>query len=420
MTSEVDVVIVGAGAAGLSAAKSAASHGLSFVVLEASHRIGGRARTKEIAPGQPFDLGCHWMHSASINPFVGIADRLGFRYQRERGWNDVVHHHGAFLDDDRTRDLDALIEADERAMAEAARHGDPALADVMNRHSPWAPYHAYWRSLESSCDPDQTGVADFVTYDETDEDWPVVDGYGALVAAWAAGVPVALGAGAQRVVMTRDGVAVKTPRGTVAGRTALITVSTGVLASGRIVFEPELPSWKTTAAQEVPLGAHNKIGILLNAASPALPDRQFLTVMTRAHDVPVALNVRPYGYDYVVGTTAGRFGDSLERTGRDASVEFLVEHLKAVFGNGVARCLTDRAIVTAWRGDPWTLGGYSAPRPGQAHQREVLARPVGDRLFFAGEATTRTTFATCHGAYLTGRRAVREIVARLRGTRGRE
>ena len=416
MASEVDVVIVGAGAAGLSAAKSAASHGLSFVVLEASHRIGGRARTEDFVEGQPFDLGCHWMHSASINPFVGIAERLGFRYRRERGWNDVVHHHGAFLDDDQARDLNALVEADERAIAEASRHGDPALADVMNRRSPWAPYHAYWRSLESSCDPDQTGVTDFVVYDETGEDWPVVDGYGALVAAWAADVPVTLEAAAQRIVMTRDGVAVETPRGTVAGRTTLVTVSTDVLASGHIEFEPELPSWKTTAAQEVPLGVHNKIAILLNAASPALPDPQFLTVMTRAHDVPVALNVRPHGFDYVVGTTAGRFADSLERAGQDASVEFLVEHLKAVFGNDIARCLTGRSIVTAWRGDPWTLGGYSAPRPGQAHQREVLARPVDDRLFFAGEATTRDTFATCHGAYLTGRRAVSEIVARLRGT----
>ena len=418
MSSVVDVVIVGAGAAGLAAAKSAGAHGLTFVLLEASRRIGGRARTEDFAPGQPFDLGCHWMHSASLNPFVGIADRLGFRYRREKGWNDVIHHHGAFLDNAQAREVDDLIEADERAIVEAARHGDPALAEVMNTRSPWAPYHAYWRSLESSCDPDQTGVADFVAYDETGEDWPVVDGHGALVAAWAADVPVSLDAAAQRVVMTRDGVAVETPRGTIAGRTALVTVSTGVLASGRIVFEPELPSWKTTAAQEVPLGVHNKIAVLLNPASPALPEPQFLTAMTREHDVPVALNVRPHGYDYVVGTTAGRFADSLEQAGRDASVEFLVEHLKAVFGNGVARCVTGRVMVTAWRGDPWTLGAYSAPRPGQAHQREVLAHPVDNRLFFAGEATTRNTFATCHGAYLTGRRAVGEILARLRGTGG--
>ena len=419
MSSVVDVVIVGAGAAGLAAAKSAGTRGLTFVLLEASHRIGGRALTEDMVPGQPFDLGCHWMHSASINPFVGIAERLGFRYSREKGWNDVVHHHGAFLDEDQARDLDALVEADERAIAEAARHGDPALADVMNPHSPWAPYHAFWRSLESSCDPDQTGVTDFVAYDETGEDWPVIDGHGALVAAWAADVPVTLDAAAQRVVMTGDGVTVETSRGAVTGRTALLTVSTDMLASGRIVFEPELPAWKTTAAREVPLGVHNKIGIRLNGASPALPEPQFLTVMTRAHDTPVALNVRPHGYDYVVGTIAGRFADSLERAGRDASVEFLVEHLKAVFGNRVASCLTDRIIVTAWRGDPWTLGAYSAPRPEQAHQREVLARPVDNRLFFAGEATTRNTFATCHGAYLTGQRAAREIASVLRGTGAR-
>ena len=413
MTSTVDVVIVGAGAAGLAAAKSAVSHRLSFVLIEASHRIGGRARAEEIAPRQPFDLGCHWMHSASINPFVGIADQFGFRYRREHGWTDVVHHYGAFLDDDQTRDLNALVEADERAIAEAARHGDPVLAEAMNRHSPWAPYHAFWRSLESSCDPDQTGVTDFVAYAETGEDWPVVDGYGALVNAWAADVPVTLDAPARRVVMTRDGVAVETPRGTIAGRTALLTVSTDMLASGHIAFEPELPSWKTTAAEEVPLGVNNKIAILLDSASAAVPEPQYLTVMTRAHDTPVALNVRPYGYDYVFGNTAGRFADSLEQAGTDASVEFLVEHLKAVFGNRIADCLTDRVIVTAWRSDPWTLGAYSAPRPGQAHQREILARPIGARLFFAGEATTRDTFATCHGAYLTGRRAMGEIAAVL-------
>ena len=415
MASQVDVVIVGAGAAGLSAAKSAVSHGLSFVLVEASNRIGGRAHTEEFVPGQPFDRGCHWMHSASLNPFVGIAETLGFRYRRECGWNSTIHHYGAFLDDEQVRGVDALVEAGGKAIAAAARHEDPAVADVIDLDSPWAPYHAYWLSLDSSCDPDETGAADFAAYHETDEDWPVIAGYGALVAAWAADVPVTLNAAVQRIVMTRDGVAVQTPLGTVTGRTALIAVSTNMLVSGRIVFEPELPSWKTTAAQELPLGVHNKIAILLNNASAAIPDSQYLTAMTREHDVPVALNVRPYGYDYVVGSTAGRFAASLERSGRAASVEFLVEHLKAVFGSRISNCLTDRVIVTTWHGDPWTLGSYSAARPGQAHQRANLARPVDNRLFFAGEATSPDFFYTCHGAYLTGQRAIGEIAALLRG-----
>ena len=199
------------------------------------------------------------MHSASLNPFVGIAETLGFRYRREHGWNSTIHHYGAFLDDARTRAVDALVEADERAIAAAARHGDPPVADVMNLDSPWAPYHAYWLSLDSSRDPDEVGAAGIAAYHETDEDWPVIDGFGALVAAWAADVPVTLNAPVQRVAMTRDGVDVETPLGTIAGRTALITVSTNMLVCGRIAFEPELPSWKTTAAQALPLGVHNKI-----------------------------------------------------------------------------------------------------------------------------------------------------------------
>ena len=369
----------------------------------------------DFVPGQPFDLGCHWMHSASLNPFVGIAERLGFRYRRECGWNSTIHHYGAFLDDARTRAVDALVEADEEAIVAAARDGDCAVADVMNLDSPWAPYHAYWLSLGSSCDPDQIGAAEIVAYNETDEDWPVIDGYGALVAAWAADVPVTLDAPVQRVAMTRNGVDVETPLGTISGRTVLITVSTNMLVSGRIDFEPKLPSWKTTAARELPLGVHNKIAILLNGASAAIPESQYLTAMTREHDVPVALNVRPYGYDYVVGSTVGRFAARLERSGQAASVEFLVEHLRAVFGSSITSCLSDRVITTTWQGDPWTLGAYSAARPGQAHQRAVLARPVDDRLFFAGEATSREFFCTCHGAYLTGQRAMGEIAAVLRG-----
>ena len=77
----------------------------------------------------------------------------------------------------------------------------------------------------------------------------------------------------------------------------------------------------------------------------------------------------------------------------------------------------DRVIVTAWEGDPWTLGSYSAATPGNAHQRAELARPIDGRIFFAGEATSSEFFSTCHGAYLTGIRAANEIAELLGGNR---
>ena len=418
MANDVDAVIVGAGAAGLSAAKAARARGLTFALVEASHRIGGRAYTEEFAQGQPFDLGCHWMHSASLNPFVAIADEHGFAYREEGDWTRSVHHRGAFLTARQQAGLDAAVEADERAIARAAETGpDRAIADVVDMEGEWAPYLAYWRSLGLSRDIDEVSVRDAVDYNDTDENWPVVAGYGALVAAWGADAPVVLNAAVERISLTADGVEVVTAQGTIRGRAAVVTVSTGMLASGRIAFEPALPDWKTDAVRELPLGVHNRIGVMLSDTPPIGESRR-ATVLLEDGDTPFAVDVGPYGHAYAVGVTGGRFASWLERAGRAAAVEHLVEHMKAVWGNDIARYVTDRVIVTAWEGDPWTLGSYSCATPGSGGRRAELALPVEDRIFFAGEATSTDFFCTCHGAYLTGIRAIGEV-AEVLGAAGR-
>ncbi|MBT5432961.1 MAG: FAD-dependent oxidoreductase [Rhodospirillaceae bacterium] len=418
MANDVDVVIIGAGSAGLSAAKAAAASGLTFTVVEASHRIGGRAYTEEFAQGQPFDLGCHWMHSASLNPFVAIADQHGFSYRKDNEWNQPIHNAGSWIGEDERAAVQALSEANDKAIAAAAAQGrDCAVADVVDLEDPWAAFHAYWFSLGVSRDIDQSGVVDVCAYNDTNENWPVTEGYGALVAAWAADVPVTLNAPVKRIRLTAGGVEVVTSQGTIKGRTALVTVSSNVLSSGRIIFEPGLPDWKSNAARKLPLGVHNRIGVMLDDNPLAGSDRENATVMLEDDEVPLALEVGPYGYSYVVGVTGGRFGSWLERAGQQASVEYLVERMKAVWGNDIAKHVTDRVIVTAWEGDPWTLGSYSAATPGNAHQRAELARPIDGRIFFAGEATSSEFFSTCHGAYLTGIRAANEIAELLGGNR---
>ncbi|MBC6440151.1 MAG: FAD-dependent oxidoreductase [Rhodospirillales bacterium] len=418
MSSDVDVVIVGAGSAGLSAAKAARNKGLSFVLLEASHRIGGRAYTEEFAQGQPYDLGCHWMHSASLNPFVAIAEEHNFAYRRDGRWQRGVFQKGAFLTPEQDGELNQASEAFEEAIEKAVADGKTcSIAEVVDLDNPWAPYMAYWHSLGLSRDIDQTDVRDVTNYNDTDENWPLPAGYGALVATWAADVPVTLNAAVEQVAMTSDGVEVTTAQGTVRGKTALITVSTNMLSSGRIAFEPGLPEWKLDAARELPLGVHNRIGIMLHE-NPLPPDAQnHATILLDGKAVPFAVDVCPYGFSYVTGVTGGRFGSWLERAGQAASVEHLVECMRAVWGNDLVKQVTDRVIVTAWEGDPWTLGSYSAATPGNAHQRAELARPVDDHIFFAGEATSGEFFATCHGAYLTGIRAIDEVAGAL-GTDG--
>ena len=411
--SEVDVVIIGAGAAGLGAAKQAARRGLSFVVLEAGHRIGGRAYTEEFAPGVPFDLGCHWLHSASINPFTRIADELGFAYDRTHAWTRRMHWKGRWAtaaeEAERERFIDACYES-VHAAGKAGR--DVAMADVTDRGSPFTSFFDYLASLLSSADVDQVSVLDSFNYNDTEENWPVRDGYGAMVARWGADVPVTLNAPVDRLAWGGAAVQAVTPKGTVRARAAIVAVSTGVLGNDVIRFDPALPALKRAAWESLPLGNHNRIGIALDG-DPFGPEAPSAIVHADADHEPMHIQIRPFGLPYVVGVTGGRFGAWLERAGTDAAVDHLVGRLARMFGSNIARH-KGRAIVTAWGGDPLTFGSYSAATPGTGWRRAELARPVEGRVFFAGEAASTEFFATCHGAMLTGMRAADEVAETLK------
>ena len=150
-----DLAIIGAGSAGIAAAKTARALGLETVLLEASHRIGGRGYTEAFAPGIAFDLGCHWMHSASLNPYVAIADSFGFYYRKgtfPRGlWLDgrwaTDAEYESYLAG-RTRH-DAAI----TAAAEAGR--DISIFDATEREGRWTPLLDYWVSIANAVDPDE-------------------------------------------------------------------------------------------------------------------------------------------------------------------------------------------------------------------------------------------------------------------------
>jgi monoamine oxidase len=406
--SNVDLVVIGAGAAGLAAAQTARAAGLNVTLLEASHRIGGRAYTEELAPGVAFDLGCHWMHSASLNPFVAIADRHGFHYEREGTLEPRV-----FRADRRwasEAEQAALKDFTERSMAAIARAGrdgsDAAVTEVTERDSPWTPMSDYWISLWTSRDADQVSAVDTASYRDTDENWPLKEGYGALVARHFAGEAVSLNAKVERIEWGAKDVRVHSIKGRVTARAAIVTVSTNILAGGEIAFDPPLPEWKQAAIHSLPLGNHNRI-CLLYERDVFGPDAPASIAVMEPDSEPLAFQIRPFGHDYVVGLTGGRFADWLERAGVEASVDLVKEKLKSVFGGEVTKHIL-RHDVTAWGGDPWVKGAYSAAAPGQAGSRTALARALDGKLFFAGEATSAEFMATCHGAYLTGIEAAKD------------
>lgn len=402
-TSDYDVAIVGAGAAGLGAAKALATKGKRFVVLEASHRIGGRAYTEEILPGVPFDLGCHWLHSASINPFTATADELGFEYAPNWRFERDAFIDGRWQGAEGIAAWDAFWTAQEEAIARAAGgDADTSVYEATDREHRFTPDYDYVMTLVTSMDVDRVSVKDMAAYRDTGENWPVKQGFGALVSRWGGDVPVSLNTAVSQIDWSGRSIRLATPEGTVSAAKVIVTVSNGVLAARDIRFTPELPDWKHGAVEALPLGNHNRIALaydrdVFGADAPS-------GLVHIGDEEPMSIRIHPFGHLYVVGVTGGRFADWLEKAGEAASADYLGERLKAAFGNGILKHVVARK-VTAWRGDPWVKGAYSSALPGQAHQRARLMAPLDGKLYFAGEATSPDFYSTAHGARISGETA---------------
>ncbi|MDG2481378.1 MAG: NAD(P)/FAD-dependent oxidoreductase [Alphaproteobacteria bacterium] len=419
MHSETDVIIIGAGSAGLSAAKELARLGLRSTVIEASHRIGGRAYSEEIVPGVWFDLGCAWLTDGDANPFAEIANRLGIALGRATwdAYNNSDDHrfirNGTRLTGEEHAACRRYYVDSYAAIAAAAgSEPEPSIGDVIDLESPCAP--PFLESIATGWGVDVDGVS---CADNTSSGgalgYPVPHGYGNLVAAWGADVEVTLNARAECIDWSGPGVAVETPKGTIRASLALVTVSTGMLASGELNFAPLLPDWKLEAILGLPMGTENKMGIAFYTDVFGADGRGHHTVWSDDAE-SAKVDVNGMGFNSVSVFTGGRHGIWLEKQGPQACHDFAVDRIAEIFGNDIRKHVI-RSITTAWSTEPWTRGSWACALPGQAYQRDVLARSIDDRLFFAGEATSVGKQGTCDGAYRTGIRAAQEIAAHLKG-----
>jgi len=413
MSSELDVVIIGAGASGLSAAKELTRLGLSYIVIEGSHRIGGRAYSEEIAPGVWFDLGCSYLHQGDTNPFVAIADELGVTIGKDHGdiFSDnklSFYKDGAPLNSsEREVCLSNQNECYTAIHASADRGEDVAIVDLVDLENRYAMTYANYMAATYAQDIDQISSIEVATFGEG-PDVPILNGYGNLVAAWGADIAVSLNTKVERIKYTGKGVSVETSKGIKQARAVLSTVSNGILASGEIEFTPALPDWKIEAVLGLPMGTLNKICVHFDEDIFSTTGRGFHIVCDQ--DAGAAgFEASVMGQNTAIVFIGGRHAIWLEKQGQQASHEYAIKQVAEVFGNDIRKSVT-RSIVTAWTTDPWTRGSYSCALPDHAHQRVELARPLEDRLFFAGEATTVGDHASCHGAYRSGIRAAQEIV----------
>jgi len=423
-SSQTDVIIIGAGVSGLSAAKELTKHGLSFVVVEASHRIGGRVYSVEIAPGVWFDLGCAYLVTnkdpALIHPFVTVAKALGIEIGEDKVeiYNNLQYfHNGKKLGDAEEAALSQYLKDNHAAIVESVNRGeDRAIVELIDLDNPYVELYNNNVSGSSTGDVDQMSAADYFNAN-SDQEIAVLNGYGNLVREWGADVPVSLNTKVETVDWSEDHVRVDTAKGTLRGRCVLTTVSTGVLAARHIRFKPELPGWKIDAINGLPTGTENKIGVHFDKDIFG-PDGRGAYYSWRNRDVGAEIEASVMGLNVAIVFTSGRHAVWLEEQGQRAGHDFAVNRIADVFGNDIRKSVT-HSIVSAWTRDPCTLGAYSHALPGQSHQREELARSIDDKVFFAGEATLKHLWGNAHGAHESGICAAQEISNTLQRSNSR-
>lgn len=396
------VVVVGAGAAGLAAAAELSRAGRSVVVLEARNRIGGRCDTRRI-PGvpAPVELGAEFIHGrpeatlSLLNQFeVPFIDSTRTQLMLDRG---------------RLRPVNAFEEA-RRAVRRKPPSRDSSFKDFLERRR----LPRLTRVLATmmvqgfdAADPAEASARDIA------DEWSAAGlgasqprpqgGYGPLMASLARGLDIRLESPVREVRWSRGAVELLGERWSVKARQALITLPLGVLHSGSVRFTPALrKDLGRLASGPVIRVALAFDGPFWEKAHPGVaffhdPQAAFPTFWT-----PLPMHA-PLLTCWAGGPKAARLTGLPEE-------KLVAEAIACVQRTLKTKKRPEKFLVHDWQADPYARGGYSYVRVGGQGARKALARPLAKTLFFAGEATAVEDSGTVGGALASGIRAARQIL----------
>jgi polyamine oxidase len=426
MPSGVRVIVVGAGAAGLAAARALHQAGARVTVLEARDRIGGRIHTDRTTFGIPVELGAQYVQGKrgdqSVNPVWKMA--------QDHGWKTVpfssdaaeVVREGKDVDSgELTRRYGALESFVENARAGEFRSVDAALA-AHARQARLDPRRieelramvAATVGLEFAGDIDQVSIAGAGRARSYGGDnWMLAGGFDQVPKILAASLPaVRLGEAVTAIQHSAASCTVTTASGTYPADYVICTLPLGVLQAGAVRFDPPIPNDQAQAIARMGMGNLGKV-MLEFASSPWGGGVNWFLSLKSTPPWGVAFStldaVHP-GRHILTMWHSGSLARSREDMSDDEVVRIALAEIRHAAGEPYPVPL--RARVTRWGTDPFSRGAYSFPKVGSsAADVAAHARPIGNRVFFAGEATSAAYFGTVHGAILTGRREAAKVLA---------
>ncbi len=413
---ETETIIVGAGAAGIAAARRLAAANRSFILVEAAERVGGRCVTDTRIFGVPFDLGAHWIYSSDINPVTKIARSGGLDiYPAPPGQRVRIGRRNA-REGELEDFLSSVVRAN-RGIGDAARGKvDMNCAQALPRDlGEWKPSVEFVLGpYNCGTDLNEISAMDFAKAADRDSNAFCRQGFGALLAGHAANIPVQISTPVTHIdTWSKAGrVDVRTPKGTLGGRYVIVTSSTGVLSSGKIAFGPELPKRQLDALAKLKLGSFDHIALEL-AGNPLGLQRDDLVFDKSSNAQTGALLANVSGTSLAMVSIGGRFGRELSAKGDKEMVDFAIGWLTGLYGGDIRKAVK-RSHATRWNASPFVLGAIAAAAgPGGQLARKTMMEPIRDRIYFAGEAIHETQWGTVGGAWESGERAAEAILRKL-------
>jgi monoamine oxidase len=408
---EADIVVIGAGAAGIAAARRIMAANRKVIVVEATSQIGGRCQTDVATFDVPFDRGARWMHNPETNPMIKLARAAGLEIMPAPSGQKIRIGRRNARAGEIEELLAALVRAS-RAIDEASRRFDVSCGSVMPKDlGDWAGTAEFVLGANfAGKDLKDVSVVDKARAQDRNMAIACRQGLGTLIAKLGEQVPLSLSTPASRISWDRRDVTVETPAGKIAARAAVITVSSNVLAAGNIKFTPDIPKRTLDAAAKLSLGSYDRIALQMpgNPLGLARDD----IIIEQSNSMRTALLYANMGSSSLCSIdVAGSFGRDLSAQGEKAMIAFAVEWLTKLFGSEAAAAVK-KSSATRWNAAPYALGAMSAAGPGTQASRKVLTEPIGC-MYLAGEATHETLWGTIDGAWESGERAAEGALRRI-------